>query len=103
MDAELFLKEKKRMCSTISCCEVCPLSKKGGALFEICGNEIHFPTEAVRIIEGWSKAYPIQTNADKIKEVFGERGETIVRAMSNRFTLWNMWFDAPYEPPKGAE
>lgn len=44
--------------------------------------------------------YPIKTNADKLKEVFGSRGEQIAYCMGFQFGLWDKWLDAPYEELK---
>ena len=97
MDAVEYIKERNRMCETSDAFR-CPLQIDGEC--KGCDGQRN-PAEAVRIVEEWSKAHPIQTNADKFKEVFGmtpvggplqcctEKGFDIVR--------WN----APYEAPKG--
>lgn len=47
-----------------------------------------------------NNGYPVKTNADKLKEVFGSRGEQIAYCMGFQFGLWDKWLDAPYEEPK---
>ena len=102
MDAVEYLKEFKRMCDSLndeaSCrCGWCEFSKSG-----VDCTEPDDPAEAVRIVEEWSKAHPIQTNADKFKEVFGwspyNSGGDYINAPYDM--LWT-WWDAPYEAPKG--
>lgn len=94
MDAVKFLKEKSRMCysfsgAAISGCDNCPLTPCN--VFE----EKH-PEQAVSIVEKWAKEHPVQTKADKFKEVFGitlpKDEEVIALSLS--------WWERPYEAPK---
>ena len=91
MDALVYFKEKERLCKAQFGCDKCPL-------FDNCervGNRTLDPEKAVRIVEEWSKAHPIQTNGQKFQEVFGR----------NKHIKWCglEWWDAPYEAPKGAD
>ena len=53
----------------LGCKEDCPLRKKTGTYG--CGDfVVSNPSEAVEIVEEWSKKHPIITNAMKFKEVF---------------------------------
>lgn len=112
MDAVKYLKEKRRMCEIYikhKYCEACPLADNGGS----CGpQEDANPAEAVRIVEEWSKAHPIQTNGQKFEEVFGINGKYLA-AMFYDYCVNEerdgvaikpaCWWDMPYEAPKGAE
>ena len=68
MDAVEYLKERLRLCDEYrndhTSCEGCPFGT-------VCMSEAFNPEESVRIVEEWSKAHPIQTNAQKFAEVFG--------------------------------
>jgi hypothetical protein len=91
MDAVKCIKEKARMCGIN-----CPIN-----FFTECVGcdswiEQH-PEEAVRIIEEWSKANPLQTNNNKFKEVFGIDFRKLMFDTSANRTLW---LNKPYELPK---
>lgn len=60
------MKHWKRMCDT-SKCENCGLDKECGCDTYINNNL----KQAEEIIMKWAEEHPIQTNADKFKEVFG--------------------------------
>lgn len=96
MDAAKYLIEKLRMCKNCSCCQAvpnqCPLSKAKKQFNCSDWVEMH-PTEAVAIVEKWSKEHPVKTNADKFKEVFGFGGHTQVDQHAQ-------WWDEPYEELK---
>lgn len=66
MDVIEFAKEWRRICDKYECV-ACPLGE-----LQSCRRIIHScPEKAVRIVEEWSKAHPVQTNAMKFEEVFG--------------------------------
>lgn len=92
MDAVEFAKEMKRMM------EYSP--RKDEICYDIKGIIRQSPEFAVRIVEEWSKAHPIQTNADKFKEVFEKEPIVILRDIANDY---GEWLYAPYEAPKGAD
>ena len=114
MDALVYFKEKERLCKAQFGCDKCPL-------FDNCervGNRTLDPEEAVRIVEEWSKAHPIQTRREKFIEVFGEdpvndlmeeyvcppasvRGD-IGCALRRCDECSSAYWDAPYEATKGA-
>ena len=94
MDAVEFAKEMKRMM------EYSP--RKDEICYDIEGIIRQSPEFAVRIVEEWSKAHPIQTNADKFKEVFGF-GHQGVGCNDCKIVYGDTWWEAPYEAPKGAE
>ena len=100
MDAEMYLKEKARMCGRD--CAISFFMECVG-----CDSWIEqHPAEAVRIVEEWSKKHPIQTNGDKLKEVFGNIYLGFIAHIENDYgdlsIEWDKsWWDAPYEPPKG--
>lgn len=104
MDAVKYLKAMDRMCKSHETCGECGLAfgKEEG-----CGRYVFdHPAEAVRIVEEWSKAHPIQTNADKFKEVFGfEPYADMAWAAANDEYAAELhdtaWWDMPYEAPKG--
>ena len=99
MDAVKYFKNKKRMTDSFRTCAACPfLSINNGKGESCCNFEELYPEEAVRIVEEWSKAHPIQTNADKFKEVFGKEPIVILRDIANDY---GEWLYAPYEAPKG--
>lgn len=103
MDAVEYIKEKVRMCHsgpvTKLKCNRCPFDADTSELGCVYWEETD-PTEAVRIVEEWSKAHPIQTNADKFKEVFGKEPIVILRDIANDY---GEWLYAPYEAPKGED
>ena len=72
MDAERYIIEMKRMCDSYLGCIGCPIRAKKDNSDIDCSDFIStYPKEAVKIVEEWSKEYPIMTNAMKFKEVFG--------------------------------
>ena len=102
MDALVYFKEKERLCKAQFGCDKCPL-------FDNCervGNRTLDPTEAVRIVEEWSKSHPIQTNGSKFNEIFGDvQLSNIARAYSSLpdDVGFTSWWDMPYEAPKGED
>lgn len=105
MDVVNYLKERTRM--TDSCninCHDCPFSRYNNGTGEGCTDfEGQYPEEAVRIVEEWSNAHPIQTNGQKFVEVFGfepttwnKMGEEI-----HDFIADPQWWHEQYESPKG--
>lgn len=103
MDAVMYLKEKVRMCHNDPTekfkCDRCPMFADTVEIGCVYWEETD-PAEAVRIVEEWSKAHPIQTNADKFKEVFGF-GHQGVGCNDCKIVYGDTWWDAPYEAPKG--
>ena len=76
MDALTFLKEYKRMCDTNNLnCFGCPMKEaKSKGDYQICRVFIkNHPEEAIKVVEKWVKEHPCKTNADKFKEVFGDK------------------------------
>lgn len=118
MDAIKYFKNKKRMTDSFRTCAACPFSNiKNGKGESCCNFEELYPEEAVRIVEEWSKAHPIQTRREKFIEVFGEdpvnnlmeeyvcppasvRGD-IGCALRRCDECSSTYWDAPYEAPKG--
>ena len=95
MDAVMYNIEAQRLCETYRGCMSCPAFavNKGCRLYRI--SEYFDPAEAVRIVEEWSKANPVQTRKDKFKEVFGSWPSSIIIGACTQ-----EWWDAPYEAPK---
>ena len=108
MDAVKFLKEHKRICQiychSLTCTE-CPLEDCNNGLGIPCDTLFNeHPEAVVRVVEEWSKAHPIQTNMDKLKEVFGVANlANMFYQDGNEYCLRIHWFDMPYEAPKGAD
>ena len=111
MDAVKFLKEHKRICQiychSLTCTE-CPLEDCNNGLGIPCDTLFNeHPEAVVRVVEEWSKEHPIQTNGEKLKEVFGIKNG--IRYYSNGTGtdrgcyMSGDWLDAPYEPPKGED
>ena len=99
MDAELYLKEKARMCKQYQDregylkCGTCGFGFSNNGKQKLCPEfEKLYPTEAVRIVAEWSKEHPIMTNHDKLREVFGAN-----RLPAVTLYLPRGWLDAPYE------
>lgn len=66
------MNQKKRMCDRFKNCEKCPIGKLSGELHLSCEYAFYnIPKEVERIVMKWASENPIQTNADKFKEVFG--------------------------------
>ena len=114
MDAIEYLKEFNRMCSTCICPD-CPSPVRDAHNYGTCLDfSLAQPEEAVRIVEEWSKAHPVMTNAMKFEEVFGYHPKT--QAGSDmcppRPDSWNCyatpcdackkWWDKPYKEPEHA-
>ena len=65
----------------------------------------------IQIVEEWSKAHPIQTRADKFKEVFGDDMPFVINEMKaddcsedDEIIGFSVaWWNAPYEAPKGMD
>lgn len=98
MDAVEYIKVKVRMCHSDPIekfkCDRCPMFADTVEIGCVYWEETD-PTEAVRIVEEWAKAHPIQTRAQKFTEVFG---------LEFGFNLMNEeWWLAPYEAPKGGD
>ena len=95
MNAVDYLKEKKRMCDTIDCCEACPMKGCKG-----CGSvELIDPYKAVDIVETWVKENRYM-NADKFRDVFGLEA-TEVWAMLN--PDFSSWLNSDYIEPVESE
>lgn len=66
------MKEKERMCNNYKLCYYCPLCKLSISYMLECEQLIVYHYDEVEdIIMKWVKENPVQTNADKFKEVFG--------------------------------
>ena len=104
MAAVMYFKEKNRMCESNSGCIGCPFEdlisvrqfQDETTACDIV--EYDDPAEAVRIVEEWSKAHPIQTRREKYKEVFGSEPLSFC---SPSLGYPREWWDMPYEAPKG--
>lgn len=76
MEFQEFWKERERMCDYYKgqCKDnKCPLFKVKSRQYHHncllnCGD---FPKEVEQIVEQWAKEYPVVTNGDKFREVFG--------------------------------
>ena len=102
MDAKIFAKELGRMCKSYDDCGKCGMSKLRTEKYCNCLNDFCiYPAEAVRIVEEWSKAHPIQTNGDKFYEVFGWDIFNVL--VNESWAKATTWADMPYEPPKGED
>ena len=110
MDAAKYLTERNRMCATGACykCEF----GKNTVLCRLKAVENSDPEKAIRIVDGWDKANPPQTNAQKFMEVFGvkpykdDEGDwgcpPFVEACDDCEEC-KKWWDAPYTPPERKE
>lgn len=67
------MEQKQRMCRSYKHCADCGLSTpEGKSSMNGCDNYLKSnPQKAEEIIMKWANTHPIQTNADKFKEVFG--------------------------------
>lgn len=72
MEAKFFLSELKRMCKHSSCPD-CAFMGRNCNYPAICGDT----DKAVDAVERWSKEHPITTNADKLKEIFGLKADSL--------------------------
>lgn len=67
MDAELYLRTKRRMsngrgCNDMESCEGCPMSYgKNGFNFSCTVLEAFYPKDAIKIVEDWLKEHPEKT------------------------------------------
>ena len=87
MDVVDFVREYHRMCDNYDKCSKCPVDGRR----DPCTDAVYEdPQGVVEIVEQWAKEHPVQTNADKFKEVFGK----IENALREN------WWDEPYKVPK---
>ena len=111
MEALEFLKETQRMCSSYKECTDCPLKELASfAGYKAC--RIYMLNEcekAISAVDAWSKKHPIITNAQKFKEVFGEKTidqlalcetRTVGPNVPKLFTKPSSWWDKPYKEPQ---
>ena len=108
MEALDFLKEAQRMCRSEECFLNCPVH-------DVCflDNYDVVSEEDMRIfvssVVAWSKKHPPKTNAQKFKEVFGEKTidqlalcetRTVGPNVPKLFTKPSSWWDKPYKEPE---
>lgn len=74
MDAELFFKEYKRMCDSVTDCKHCPLGEyflplysDGYSCSHYCFDNPHY---AANMVEQWSKEHPRKTRMQDFLEKF---------------------------------
>lgn len=66
------MKHRNRICEYYARCIGCPLSiETNGTEYGCVDFEMKCPQQAEEIIMKWAEEHPVQTNADKFKEVFG--------------------------------
>jgi len=117
MDAVEYIKERTRMCESVEGgCGGCRFSDPVNGTVYFCNTyATHYPEEAVRIVEEWSKAHPVHSREQKFEEVFGHkpldgkfnllcppvsaRKSTDCYAMS--CSECKNWWKEPYVEPKG--
>lgn len=67
------VKQRNRICNTISCDECGLYSGNNISRSTSClGFMNMYPDEAEKLIMDWAKEHPVKSNADKFGEVFGE-------------------------------
>ena len=71
MDAVKFILEKERMCKEMDSCLGCKLYSRNNGLELTCDGMLkEYPTEAVAIVEKWSKEHPQKTLKDDFLEKY---------------------------------
>lgn len=98
MEAIEFLKEYNRMCTECWDCSGCPL--KGTECSIGCELSEEEMINIVNKTEQWSKEHPNITNAQKLKEVFGDRA--IYAISSPNVQALKNWLDEPYKGQDNA-
>jgi len=96
MEAFKFLQEYSRMCKVNKHCSGCPLNETTCAICSDLSEE-----QMINIVEKteqWSKEHPIVTNAQKLKEMFGNRA--IYAISSPNVQTIKDWLDEPYREPE---
>lgn len=105
------MKQKIRMCDSNSC-SACPLYYSNNGVDKACGFLFYkMPQKAEEIIMKWAEEHPVQTNADKFKEVFGFNPH---KSCAFGFNCSNCqydeghhcgkkWWEEEYKAPKGEE
>ena len=108
MEAIEFLREAQRMCNEYACYDGCPVY--GACVFG--GINAQSPErleDIVATVETWIETHPIKTNAQKFKEVFGEKTidqlalcetRTVGPNVPKLFTKPSSWWDEPYKEPE---
>lgn len=66
MDAVVFLKAKKRMCSNMDNCTSCGLYKEHTDCDTMC---FAHPDEAVAVVEKWAAEHPVKTRQSEFLKV----------------------------------
>ena len=93
-------KEAQRMCKSYPDCKGCPLIKSACGLIRCIGGYSDADIQcAIKVVEQWSKEHPIKTNAQKFKEVFGDKA--IYAISSPNVQALKNWLDEPYKEPGG--
>lgn len=70
MDAVKFIKEWKRMCDSVRCCEKCNIKEEKNIL-KFCGKTVKEDLEkAVAIVEQWSEEHPVKTRQSEFLKMF---------------------------------
>ena len=77
MDAVRYLKESERMCDYCEDCKGCEIKERVGERNGCIDFESVDPEAGVEIVEKWSKAHPVRTNADYAAEKPREIGYTV--------------------------
>ena len=70
MDAVMFVKEWKRMCTSSKTCLSCSIGKSAG-VSTVCSNVVkEEPEKYVAIVEKWSVEHPVKTRRSEFLKMF---------------------------------
>ena len=70
MDANNFIREYNRMCSSFHFCTGCPLHEYQGICVGVPAKYTNeFASKVEKVVEAWSAAHPITTRADLFKKM----------------------------------
>ena len=70
MDAVMFVKEWKRMCTSSKTCLSCSIGKIAG-VSTVCSNMVKKePEKYVAIVEKWSAEHPVKTRENEFLKIF---------------------------------
>ncbi len=99
MEAIKFLREAQRMCNEYACYNGCPIYGDEECVFsEITAQSPERLEDIVATVEAWIETHPIKTNAQKLKEMFGNKA--IYAISSPNVQALKDWLDEPYKGPK---
>lgn len=83
-------------CTGVECID-CPLRVRDESSDELCIAKKGRTFEAIGFVYEWALKHPVTTNADKLKEIFGDDVFNYIHLR----VFHEDWFEEEYKEPKG--